>query len=200
MNLTNIIEALKTRCPSFGAAPNRRFSGAAEFAALEETQSMEFPSGYVVPLDDEPGDQTSSNGYKQEIRDMFAVIVVFNNKMDERGQHAITEARDLIRKELFRAILAWSPDEEHDRIQYEGGSLLSINRAHLYYQFEFSAVTVIEESDTWQAVFNAALPEFKTMGIKLDAIDPYDPNLVSIGPDDRIEVRAELVLSQSQET
>jgi hypothetical protein len=38
------------------------------------------------------------------------------------------------------------------------------------------------------------------MGIKLDAIDPYDPNLVSIGPDNRIEVHAELVLSQSQET
>jgi hypothetical protein len=200
MDLTNIIEALKVRCPSFGAAPNRRFAGAAEFALLEETQSMEFPSAYVVPLDDEPGDQTSSNGYKQEVRDMFGIIVVFNNKVDERGQTSIAVVRNHIRKELFRAILAWSPDEEHDRIQYEGGSLLSVNRAHLYYQFEFSASTVFQEADTWQAVYNAALPEFKRMGIKLDAIDPYDPNLVSIGPDNRIEVHAELVLSQSQET
>lgn len=200
MDLTNIIDALKVRCPSFGEAPNRRFSGAAEFALLEETQSMEYPSGYVVPLDDEPGDQTSPNGYKQQIRDMFGVIVVFNNKLDERGHQAIAVARNVIRKELFRALLGWCPDEEHDRIQYEGGALLQVNRAHLYYQFEFSAATVLEESDTWQAVINAALPEFKSMGINVDAIDPYDPNLVSIGPDNRIEISAQVVLSQSQET
>jgi hypothetical protein len=164
---------------------------------LAETQSMEFPSGYVIPMDDEPQDQESSNGYKQIIRDMFAVVVVFNNKADERGQQAVTNAVRLVRKELFRAILAWEPDEEHDRIQYEGGSLLEVNRAHLYYQFEFSAQTVIGEEDTWQAVFNAALPEFKSMSIKMDTIDPYDPNLVVIGPDGRIEVNAEVVIPQT---
>lgn len=200
MDLTNIIDALKVRCPSFGEAPNRRFAGAAEFAALEETQSMDFPSAYVVPLDDEPQDQISSNGYKQVVRDMFGVIVVFNNKMDERGQHAINTTRNIIRKELFQALLAWSPDAEHDRIQYEGGALLQVNRAHLYYQFEFSAETTLTEEDTWQAVFNKALPEFRSMGIKMDTIDPYDPNIVSIGPDGRIEVHAEITLPQSQET
>lgn len=192
MELTNIIRALKERCPSFGVAPNRRFAGAAEFAVVEDNQSMEFPSGYVVPLDDEVGEQESSNGYKQVITDKFAVIVVFNNKADALGKHAIGQARNLIRKELFRALLGWSPDEEHGRIQYEGSALLEVTRAHLYFQFEFSAETELGEEDTWQAVYNAALPDFQTMGIDLDAIDPYDPNLVSIGPDGRIEVKAEL--------
>lgn len=196
MDLTNVIIALKQRCPSFGVAPNRRFAGAAEFAVIEETQSMEFPSGYVIPLDDEVAENQSSNGYRQQVRDMFGVVVVFNNKLDERGQHAVTQVRNIIRKELFSALLAWRPDAEHDRIVYEGGTLLGVNRAHLYYQFEFSAVTTLDESDTWQAVYNAALPEFRAVGIKLDATQPFDPNLVSIGPDGRIEVNAEIVISQ----
>ncbi|MGY1490723.1 phage tail terminator protein [Methylobacillus pratensis] len=200
MDLTNIIIALKERCPSFGEAPNRRFAGAAEFAALQEEQSMDFPSGYVIPMDDEVLEQQSQNGYRQIIRDMFAVVVVFNNKQDGRGQHAVAQAVNRIRKELFRALLTWEPDEEHTRIEYEGGTVLHVNRAHLYYQFEFSAQTVILEEDTWQAVHNAALPAFLSMGIEMDCIDPYDPNLVSIGPDGRIEVHAELVIPQTQET
>lgn len=199
MDLTNIIIALKERCPSFGAAPNRRFAGAAEFAVLQEENSMEFPSGYVIPMDDEVGEQQSKNGYLQEVRDMFAVVVVFNNKMDGRGQHAVTQAIHSIRKELLRAILAWEPDSEHDRIEYEGGTVLHVNRSQLYYQFEFSSKTVLMEEDTWQAVVNAALPNFESMGIKLDAIDPFDPNLVRIGPDGRIEVNAEINFSQSEE-
>jgi hypothetical protein len=195
--INNIIAALKQRCPSFGTAgPECRFAGAAEYAQLDPAVKLEMPAGYVIPMDDEPYEQESSNGYKQIVRDVFAVVVVLSNSTDERGQTSIEQVQ-AIRFEIFRALLAWKPDEFHDRIQYEGGQLMGVDRARLYYQFEFSADTQLDESDTWQQVMKDALPNFEQLGINLDAIDPYDPNLVTIGPDGRIEVSAEIDVPQT---
>lgn len=195
MELNTIIAALKARCPSFGDAPNRRFAGAAEFAALDEAAKLALPAGYVIPLDDEPLDQQSSNSYYQLVRDMFGVVVVLSNTTDERGQTSINSVH-AIRAELLKALLAWEIDDEHHAIEYRGGSLLHVDRARIYYQFEFSAEVQVGEEDTWQAIYNAALPAFEEMGIQVDAIDPYDPNLVTIGPDGRIEVRADIEIPE----
>ncbi len=195
MNLLTIIAALKARCPSFGTAPNRRFAGAAEFAALSEAAKLDLPAGYVIPLDDESLDQQSQNGYRQTVRDMFGVVVVVSNTTDERGQTSINSI-DALRTELFKALLGWQPTADYHAIEYRGGSLLHVDRARLYYQFEFSAAFEIGEEDTYQAIFNTALPAFEELGIQGDAIDPYDPNKVTIGPDGRIEVAADIELPQ----
>lgn len=197
MNINNIIAALKARCPSFGAsAETRRFAGSAEFSALAESTKLDLPAGYVIPLNDEVYEQASSNGYKQEIKERFSVVVVISNTLDERGQTSIL-AIDGIRAELFRAVLGWSPDENHDRIEYEGGALLEMDRARIYYEFEFSSMTELNEEDTYQYVYNQALPMMEQVGIRLDAIDPFDPNLVTIGPDGRIEVNADIDIPQT---
>lgn len=195
MDLTTVISALKARCPSFGAAPNRRFAGAAEFAALSEAAKLELPSGYVIPLDDEPSDQESQNGYRQAVRDVFGVVVVISNVPDERGQTSIGSIH-VLRNELFKALLAWVPMADYGPIEYRGGTLLHVDRARLYYQFEFSTEFSVGEADTWQAIANGLLPAFRELGINLDAIDPYDPNLVVIGPDGRVEVAADIDLPQ----
>lgn len=191
MNIDTIITALKARCPSFGEAGARRISGAAEYAQISETVKMPTPAAYVVPMDDEVSQQESSNGYRQVVRDVFAVIVVLSNTTDERGQTSVVAVED-IRTELFAALLGWSPDARHDRIEYEGGQIMAIDRARLFYQFEFAADMELREEDTYQHVFNDALPLLQEVGIQMDAIDPYDPNLVNIGPDGRIEVSADI--------
>lgn len=196
MNINNIIAALKARCPSFGSTVDeRRFAGSAEFSALAESTKLDLPAGYVIPLNDEVYEQASSNGYKQEIKERFSVVVVISNTLDERGQASIL-AINGIRSELFSAILGWSPDDEHDRIEYEGGTLLEMDRSRIYYEFEFSSMTELNEEDTYQHIYNQALPIFESLEISLDAIDPYDPNLVTIGPDGRIEVKADIDLPQ----
>ena len=197
MNINTIVAALKERCPSFGpSVAMRRFAGSAEYAALSEAAKLELPSGYVIPMDDEAFDQESSNGYQQRIREVFAVVVVLDNKVDERGQTSIVTVES-IKKEIWSALLGWAPDAEHDRIEYDGGQLMNVNRAHLYYQFEFTTDTTLGEEDTYQAVENAALPAFEQVGIQLDAIDPFDPNLAPIGPDGRIEVEVDVDVPQS---
>lgn len=177
-----IIAALRARATSFGG----RIAGAAEYKRLPETANLTVPAAYIIPMDDEAGGQESKNGYQQTVRDSFAVVVVLSNTPDERGQSSITSTL-AIRAELWAALLAWAPDASHGPIVYEGGQLLDLDRARLYYQFEFSAETEILEEDTWQKTANAALGAFIDMNITVDAIDPFDPNRGATGPDGTAE-------------
>lgn len=187
MKLNLLIQALRQRCPSF----SNRVAGAAEFKRLPENSTLPVPAAFVIPLDDEPEINRSQTGYRQIIRDVFAVVVVLSNVADERGQAAGTALHD-IRAELFRALLGWNPEPEYDSIEYEGGQLLGMDRSRLFYQFEFGADFEIGSDDvgtpeTWQTLELAALGGFEEAKIDIDCIDPADPNLQSPGPDGRIE-------------
>ena len=189
MDITAIITALKARTvATFG----ERVAGAAEFKRLPEAANLVMPAAYVIPLDDDAGEQQSENGYSQIVRDGFGVIVVMSNTPDERGQGSIVSV-SAIRAVLWAALLAWRPDAAHGPIHYEGGQLLDLDRARLYYQFEFSAATEITEADTYQAVANAALSAFTEVKIDVDMIDPFDPNRVpdgEQGPDGTVDASA----------
>lgn len=183
MNLNLIIAQLRTYCPTFA----NRVGGAADWNVIPEASALAVPCAYVIPLDDNPGPQRSGNGYRQEIRDGFAVIIRVSNTGDERGQAAQTSINAL-RTEVFAALLAWQPSAAYGAIEYEGGNLLQLNRAVMDYQLEFSASMELDETDTWITRRNAALPALDTIHVDVDAIDPFaDPNLEQPGPDGRIE-------------
>lgn len=192
MDILAIIAAIKARCASF----SNRVAGAAEFASLPEKSVLPVPAAFVIPLDDEAQANKSDNGYLQDVRDVISVVVVIDNTPDERGQTAIYSIRT-IRAELWKALLAWNPDAQHGRITYEGGHLLKMDRARLYYQFEFGADTELTVEDTYQGDALAALPVFNKMQIKVDAIDPHDPNLGATGPDGTIEATALINIPQT---
>ena len=66
--------------------------------------------------------------------------------------------------------------------------MVALDRARLWYQFEFGAGMEINDADGWQGPANAALPHFDGATIDVDVIDPMaDPNLQYPGPDTRIE-------------
>ena len=183
MQLEIIIQALRERCPGFAG----RVGGAAGFKELEESSALPVPSAFVIPLDDNPMDNKSLNNVSQELTDSFAVIVAVSNTLDERGQAAHSSVCDL-RAELWSALLGWCPDATYNGITYEGGTLLRMNRARLWYQFEFGAEMEIGPEDGWQETELAGLPHFDQANFRADFIDPADPNLQSPGPDGRIEV------------
>lgn len=190
MNLTLVVQALRARCPSF----SQRFAAAAQFKVLPEGAQLAVPAGFVVPLDDTAEPNQSQNGYRQPVQDSFAVIVALPNTVDERGQASAASVHSL-RLELFKALLGWQPEADYDGIVYEGGQLLAMDRARLWYQFEFSAGFEIGADDignveTWQAQELAALPMLEEIKFTLDAYDPADPNVAPHGPDGRPEAEA----------
>lgn len=184
MQLDLIIQELRARCPSFAG----RVAGAAEFKPLPEAAHLPLPAAYVLPMDDAPEQNRSQTGYLQTVRDGFAVVVALSNAADERGQAASYNAVHALRAEIFRGLLGWTPSADYGPIEYEGGGLLRLDRAVLYYQFEFAAEFELQTSDTRQGADLDALPAFTEAQINVDAIDPMaDPNLSYPGPDGRIE-------------
>ena len=66
-----------------------------------------------------------------------------------------------------------------------------MDRARLYYQFEYVCETQITEADTYQATVNAALGAFASVHLDVDMTEPFDPNRVGAGetgPDGTIDV------------
>lgn len=191
MILETIINALRVRCPSFAATPpavTPNVAGAAQFKQLEEATNLPLPFAFVVPLDDNPQESKAQNAVRQPMIDSFAVIVAVSNAVDEKGQGGFISVHTL-RTEIWKALLGWRPSDDYNGIEYQGGSLLKMDRARLWYQFEFGAYMEIGPSDGWEGDAQAALPHLDGIAIKIDAISPqHDPNLAAPGaPDGRIE-------------
>ncbi len=186
MKLNLVIAQLRAYCPSFAAAAPAlpRIAGAAEFKMVPETVALPVPSAYVIPLEDSPGPAKSGNAVRQELVESFAVVVALDNKLDERGQASATALHDL-RAEIWKALLGWRPEAHYDGISYEGGSLLQLDRARMWYRFEFGAPMEIGPSDGWEEGMIAALPKLNTVHVNVDVIEPIAQP--SPGPDGRIE-------------
>lgn len=203
MNLDSVITRIKQKCPSFA----QRVAGAAEFAALPENAKVAMPAAFVVPLDDQAGEQLSANRYRQEIVDRIGVVVLLDNTADRRGQAAAASVHS-VRAELWQALLLWPPGTEYDGLVYEGGQALDMDAARLWYQFEFSAAAELGVEDTAQPGMVAALPQLQSIHVRADVLNPMvDPNNVPgqnhnpaqpnprrTGPDGRIEAGVNIAL------
>lgn len=183
MQLELIISALRSRCSSFG----NRVAGAAQFKLLPENAALAVPCAFVIPLDDNPKEPKSQNSIRQELNDSFSVVVAASNLSDEKGQESAASIH-AIRAALWGALLGWNPSEDYAGITYDGGSIISLDRARVWYQFDFSALMEIGPEDGYQQDELAALPHFDGANFRADFIDPADPNLASPGPDGRIEI------------
>ena len=186
MKLSLIIEALRERAKSFDG----RVAGAAEFQALDANAKMTLPAAYVIPTGDTAGAQESQTDYYQVISEGFAVVVVLDNRRDLRGQMAAFDAVDIIRREIFLAILGWEPDGDTHAISYDGGQVVEMNRASLYYQFDFVADRELTDEDTRHGADLDTLEPLKTVVIDFDYIDPGK------GPDGQIEHHIEISLPE----
>lgn len=199
MNLDSVILQIRTRAVS-GGTPifGDCVAGAALFKILPEAANLPVPAAYVLPLAEQPKEASSQNGFRQGVKDQIAVVVVLDNKPDERGQVA-AQSLHAVRQALFRALLGWQPTEDYDAMTFEGGQLLHLDRARLYYQFEFSAEWEIGTADTFIAVRDDEFPPFEGVNLRVDAVQPFDPNRVpagDAGPDGTIDAGADINLAQ----
>lgn len=174
MNLDRIIAQVRTHCPMFAG----RVAGAADFArGLETEGQLALPAAYVIPLDEDAGENGSQSGLYQNVTERIGVVVEFPNTTDRRGQ-SVTPLYAPTRAQLFAALLNWQIDL-HDpaatrrtpgALQYGGGQLREFDRARLFYQWDFTLGTVVTDDDGWHepSVPLAAIEE------RLDLSRPVD--------------------------
>lgn len=166
MKLTPIIKQLQAETTCF-----KQIAGTLSDEVLENfVRQKELPAAYVVMLDiDAEFAEVSQygNSYEQELTEHFGVVIFAAS--DRRGQ-SVGDLLDDYRAEIFKAIVGWCPDDCHDPIEFEGGSVQKMTGDRLIYLYEFKTTCTITKEDTWQQVSYDRLGEFEGMDIDVDMI------------------------------
>ncbi|ROL65350.1 hypothetical protein BLX41_28230 [Pseudomonas protegens] len=186
MKLTAVLTQLQTRCPSLA----ERIIVGINLDTLSSNPSPAVPAAYVAPLNDLASANTAQNAYRQIIRDRFEVALLLDAS---NPQQALEQLHDL-RAELWRALVGFKPGVEYNPIQYDGGELVSLNATRLLYRLRFFAEFQLgrnlpsQPAETWHERELDGLPSLTGVTVRVDAIDPADPNLQHPGPDGRLEL------------
>jgi hypothetical protein len=125
-----------------------RVAGAAELA-LALAGTLEQEVAFVIPLAESSPANTYDNGINQILTERFGVVVALKNDVsqaDKTGLLAHDRLHD-IRQELFNCLLGWYITGAESLVYYGAGRLLDINRAWLWYQFEFEFTTRLTDED-----------------------------------------------------
>lgn len=125
-----------------------RISGAAQLAqALEYTLKKE--TAFVIQLNEIANANTLDNSISQKINEQFGVIVALDNGSSDRDKTGLISYDKLadVRTEIFSAILGWQIPGTESLVSYAGGRVAGLNRAYLWYQFEFLTETRIDDDD-----------------------------------------------------
>jgi hypothetical protein len=140
------IEQVRANAPVF----NGRVGGAAEFyrGLRDYNTSMPMPAAYVLPLAQEAGENKLMNGLIQIISKGVGVAVELDAQTDRRGQKPVMDF-DMIETQLFASVLNLIlPGCRMTRgVYFTGARYLDLDRARLWYQWEFGLDWQIDDSD-----------------------------------------------------
>ena len=152
MNLDAVIQQLRTHAPVF----QERVAGAADYALAKDQIWLKQPAAYVIPLEDEAGENENQVGVYQVVREKIGVVVDLSNAVDpsdRRGQGAATQVVDQFRAVLWASLLNWRPDAQRQArgFAYAGGGLVGegLTRQWLRWQFDFVVETTLTTLDGW---------------------------------------------------
>ena len=186
MKITALITQLRDQCPTLA----NRVAAGIDLATLQASNPLTTPCAYVVPIADLASKSVAQNLMLQPIRDRFEVTLVLDTT-------DATKALDLLhdlRAELWRALVGFKPGSDYDAIEYDGGELVSINSSRVLYRLRFFAEFQLgrnlpgQPAESWHERELDGLSSFTGATVRVDAIDPADPNLQRPGPDGRLEL------------
>ncbi|NVZ64692.1 hypothetical protein HX867_21540 [Pseudomonas gingeri] len=186
MKITPILKQLRDQCPSLASS----ISTGLDFDLLQGNTTLQTPAAFVAVIADLASKDASQNVTRQGIRDRLELTLVLDGS---NGQAAFDQLHTL-RAELWRALVGFKPDTFYTPLEYDGGELISINASRLLYRLHFFAEFQLgrnrssDPAETWHERELDGLPSFTGVTVRVDAIDPADPNLHRPGPDGRLEL------------
>ncbi len=125
-----------------------RIGGAAELA-LALTYTLQKEMAFVVQMAETASANRMDSAISQLITERFAVIIALDNASSDKDKMGLTAYDTLfdVRTEIFSALLGWQMEGAESLISYAGGRVIQVNRAYLWYQFEFLVETRIDDDD-----------------------------------------------------
>ncbi|MGF6315820.1 phage tail terminator protein [Pseudomonas frederiksbergensis] len=186
MKITALITQLREQCPTLA----NRIAAGIDLTTLQANTPLQTPCAYVVPLADVASKSLAQNLMLQPIRDRFEVTLV----LDTTDAAAALDQLHNLRAELWRALVGFKPGSDYEPIEYDGGELVSINSSRVLYRLRFFAEFQLgrnlpgQPAESWHERELDGLSSFTGVTVRVDAIDPADPNLKRPGPDGRLEL------------
>jgi hypothetical protein len=186
MKITPILTQLREQCPTLA----NRVAAGIDLATLQANTPLQTPCAYVVPIADLASKSVAQNLMLQPIRDRFEVTLVLDTS---DAAAALDQLHDL-RAELWRALVGFKPGSDYSVIAYDGGELVSINSSRVLYRLRFFSEFQLgrnlpgQPAQSWHERELDGLSSFTGVTVRVDAIDPADPNLQRPGPDGRLEL------------
>ena len=186
MKISPILTQLRAQCPSLAS----HITTGVDLTLLQSDPNLPTPSAHVTPLTDLASASSAQNLHLQPIRDRFEILLVLDAT-------DATKALDLLhdlRAELWRALVGFKPGNDYSAIAYDGGELVSINSSRVFYRLRFFAEFQLgrnlpgQPAQSWHERELDGLSSFTGITVRVDAIDPADPNLQRPGPDGRLEL------------
>lgn len=147
-----IVDAFIARLRGNAPIFERRVAGAAEFyAGLKNyNTAMALPAAYVLPLGQDAEGNQAMTGLVQIVRKHIGVAVELDAQQDRRGQAPVMQF-DAIEKQIFRSVLNLFIEDECPRMArgayFAGARYLDLDRARLFYQWEFALDWQISDAD-----------------------------------------------------
>lgn len=186
MKLSAVFDQLQNHCPSLAG----RILAGVDLDSLTSHTTQPVPAAYIAPSNDLATANSAQNAHRQSIRDRFEVLLLLDAG---NPQQALDQFHEL-RAELWRALVGFKPSAEYNPIEYDGGERVSLNATRLLYRLVFFAEFQLgrnlssQPAETWHERELDGLPSFTGVTVRVDAIDPADPNLKRPGPDGRLEL------------
>ncbi len=186
MKISPILTQLRDYCPSLA----QRVSVGIDPPVLQSPTPVQTPCALVRGLGDRAAENQAQNATCQIIRDRFAVLLVVDAT---QGAAALDQLHEL-RAEVWRALVGFRPGSGYAGVEYGGGEWLALDAQRGLYQLDFFAECQLgrrqakDPAQTWQEHELDGLPSLSGVTVRVDAIDPADPNLQRPGPDGRLEV------------
>lgn len=162
----SFIASLRTNAPIFGG----RVAGAAEFfrGLKEYNTSMPLPAAYVVPLSQEAERNTTYGGLMQIVHKVIGIAVELDAQRDRRGQDP-TMSFEVIETQIMASCLNLYIGECRmtQGAYFVGARYLDLDRARLWYQWEFGIDWQLSDLDGVQPDAGLALQ------VEVDIFGPY---------------------------
>lgn len=161
---------LRAHCPIF----ENSISGGIDWESIERSSNLKALSAYLVLTDEKAEPCTAQNKIVQEVSEQFDVIVVFHQHSGDEKGLAVGDRLEDVRKQLFRALVGFSPGPDYEPVQYSSREILLNNRDKAVYRFSFSTAYQIgrthckDAAETWQEHESDNLPALDSIDINSD--------------------------------
>lgn len=184
----SLLSAQLALCPSLG---DTAVVGL-DLAAIDNLAPKPQPTACLLLTGEEADRNDLQDATRQNLRERFEVLLLLDSSA--QGTASALERLDNLRAELWLALVGWRPAPGREPVEYAGGELLRCDTRRVLYRHRFIAPLQLgrsrasEPAETWHERQLDQLPPLSGVTVRVDAIDPADPNLRQPGPDGRIEM------------